>query len=432
MSIGTQFQSQDEDANARRVLTHAFALAQRLPAADASTQAEAGCALASTLARGGRDDLRRAQALVRESVALVPESRPLALTRAYCQRMAASVARFAGDSDADIAHTLEAQRVLQESGLGSELAHMAVKMELAEAYRMAGRNIESDAAFRVAFAGLEAMGRDRTERAGTLLNNWGLTLMFLGRPREADVAFGRALEISRADGSDASVSPMLLLNAQRPALDLGRVDDALAGIRRALVEARRLGDEVVELQATLSESRARRLAGDLDGARRVLNDAERMVRARLPPGHGAFAAVALQRSALALDRRDLAAARQFALDAAAIAEASAQGTEPLAQAWLLLAQVGVEDGHADDAVVHARRVLEMQTARIGAGILSFGLGRVQFTLGRAQLAAGRPAEARAALDSALAHFDATVGAEHKDSRRTRDLLATLHGPSDDR
>ena len=66
-------------------------------------------------------------------------------------------------------------------------------------------------AFRAAFDRMRALGRDRTERAGTLLNDWGLLLMFLGRPLDAERAFTQAVEISQADASGASVSPMLLL-----------------------------------------------------------------------------------------------------------------------------------------------------------------------------------------------------------------------------
>ena len=266
ISIGTQFMAQDEEGNARRVLGRAFELAQQLPANAIATRAKAGCAMANVLARGDLDDLKRAAVLAGESLAMVPSAQPFTLDRVFCHRMVATVARHTGDDDTDIAHALEARRLLHASGLGSALAHLAVDMELAEAYRSSSRQAEAERAFREAFARLEALGRDRTERAGTLLNNWGLTLLSLGRPREADEAFRRAVEISSADDAQASVSPMLMLNAARPVLELGREAEAIAMIERAMDEARRHDDQVVQLQSLMLLAGAHRQHGDLDRA----------------------------------------------------------------------------------------------------------------------------------------------------------------------
>ena len=72
-------------------------------------------------------------------------------------------------------------------------------MGVAEAYRNAGRHLEASPAFEAAFARMTALGRDRTERAGTLLNNWGLARYLLGQPVRAEQLFRRAVEIGSAD-----------------------------------------------------------------------------------------------------------------------------------------------------------------------------------------------------------------------------------------
>ena len=85
-------------------------------------------------------------------------------------------------------------------------------MDLAESYRMAGQNREALAIFEQASARLTALGRDDTQTAGTLLNNWGVALIGLGRPLEAERVLRRAMEISSSGPNERSVSPMLLRN----------------------------------------------------------------------------------------------------------------------------------------------------------------------------------------------------------------------------
>jgi tetratricopeptide (TPR) repeat protein len=423
ISIGTQFQSQDEDGNARRVLSRAFDLAQRLPSTHISTRAAAGCALAGTLARGDLDDLARAQILVDAALQYLPDARPFVLDRVRCERSAATVARHAGRDADDIAHVTTARRLLRESGLGSPLALLDAELAVAAAYRSAGRMTEAEAAFRDGWTQLQALGRDRTEQAGTLLNDWGLALMSLGRPIEADRAFAEAVAISQADASGASVSPMLLLNAARPVLELGREDQAIAMIERSIEEAARLDDQVVQLQALMLLAGAERQRGRLDRAAELFDRAEAQLRQRLPPGHGAFAALTLQRAVIATARGQLTLARALADDALARAEASSAQDELVSGALLRRAQIGIAEGRGDLAHSDATRAVEAEMRRAVPGALSSRLGRMFLTLGEAQRSAGHDAAARSSLETAVHHLEATLGPAHKDSARARHLLA---------
>jgi tetratricopeptide (TPR) repeat protein len=423
ISIGTQFMAQDEEGNARRVLGRAFELSQQLPASAIATRAKAGCAMANVLARGDLDDLKRAAALAGDSLAMVPAAQPFTLDRVFCHRMVATVARHTGDEDTDIAHALEARRLLHASGLGSALAHLTVDMELAEAYRSSSRQAEAERAFREAFARLEALGRDRTERAGTLLNNWGLTLLNLGRPREADEAFRRAVEISRADDAQASVSPMLLLNAARPVLELGHEAEAIAMIERAMDEARRHDDQVVQLQSLMLLAGAHRQHGDLDRASQLFDQAEQQLRQRLPPEHSAFASLTLQRANIESARGRHDAALVLANDALARAEAGPQAGDLVSAVLVRRAQITLALGLADAAVTDARRAVEEERRRSPGDQPSSRLGRMLLTLGDAQRKSGHDVEARTTLESAVRHLEATLGPAHKDTTRATDLLA---------
>jgi tetratricopeptide (TPR) repeat protein len=423
ISIGTQFQSQDEDGNARRVLSRAYALAQQLPAGHISTRAAAGCALAGTLARGDLDDLSRAQSLVEAALQLLPDARPFVLDRVRCERSAATVARHAGDDAGDIAHVTTARHLLRQSGLGSPLALLDAELAMAAAYRSGGRMTEAEQAYRDGWAQLRALGRDRTEQAGTLLNDWGLALMSLGRPLDADRAFAEAVAISQADATGASVSPMLLLNAARPVLELGREDQAIAMIERAIEEAARLDDQVVQLQALMLLAGAERQRGRLDRAAELFDRAEAQLRQRLPPGHGAFSALTLQRAVIATARGQLTLARSLADDALARAEAISPQDELVSGALLRRAQIGIAERRGDLALEDATRAVDAEVQRAVPGALSSRLGRMYLTLGEAQRSAGRDADARSTLQTALRHLEATLGPAHKDSSRAAALLA---------
>jgi tetratricopeptide (TPR) repeat protein len=425
VSVGNQFQSQDEDGNARRVLARAFELAQKLPADHVVTRAIAGCAFANTLARGNLDDLQRAQTLVAESLRLIPDGRPFVLDRVRCERNAGAVARHAGDSAADVAHVSAARRLLLESGLGSPNAVVEAELAMATAYRSAGRMVEADAAFRQGLEQLRALGRERTERAGTVLNDWGLTLLSLGRPLDADRAFKEAVAISQADASGASVSPMLLLNAARPVLELGHEDQAIAMIERSIDEATRHDDQVVQLQALMLLAGAERQRGQLDRATVLFDQAEVQLRQRLPPGHVAFASLALQRANVALARGRLPEARALADEALAKAEAVAPDNELVSGALLRRAQIAIAAGQPELAVADATRAVEAETRRATAGTLSSRQGRMLLTLGECQRAAGHDADARATLELAARHLEATLGSTHADTVKAGQLLAAL-------
>ena len=424
VSIGRQYWSQDEDDNARRASTRAYDLSRALPAASASTRGKAACALASALARG--DGVGRAQALIREGLAEVPAGRPFMLDRVFCELRASEVAREGGDATADVAHSETASRLLNVSGLGSELARLNVVTHLAESFRAAGRNAEAGPAFESAFARLVSMGRERTETAGTLLNNWGLSRYLLGQPREAEALFRRAVAIGSADRAGASVSPMLLNNLARPVLELGRAAEALAIAEWAAAEATRLGDDVVRVQSMLLRATAHRELGAFGEAAALLAEFDRLQSDRLPPGHVAFSALASEQALLAEARGDFDAAARAADRAVSIAEGSSQGRELLPRGLLRRANLALAQGHVADALPDAERGLALELARAESGSLSSILGRAYLTSGRTLHAAGRMTAARDALLQAVRHLEPSVGSGHADTQQGRTLLATLN------
>jgi tetratricopeptide (TPR) repeat protein len=208
ISIGRQYQLQDEDAQARRVLEQAYQLSR--PLSDASVRARASCALARTLAPLG--ELPRAEALIQEGLRGLPDGTQFNFDRAFCLSLGSGVADEAGAGKQAIDRAAAALRLLKQSTFTSEHQELDALMDLAEAYRFAGQQREAVAIFEQAAERVSLLGRDKTQTAGTLFNNWALALSQLGHPLEAEKIFHRAIDVSRDDQGEQAVSPMLLIN----------------------------------------------------------------------------------------------------------------------------------------------------------------------------------------------------------------------------
>jgi len=194
-------------------------------------------------------------------------------------------------------------------------------------------------------------------------------------------------------------------------------------IQRAITEATRLDDQVVQLQALLLLAGAERQRGDLERSSALFDQAEGQLRQRLPPGHGAFASLALQRANIALARGRLPEAKALADDALAKAEAAGPQNELVSGALLRRAQIAIAAGQAELALADATRAVDAEVRRAPPGESS-RLGRMFLTLAEAQRAAGRGADARTTLEQARRHLEATLGQSHPDTTKARQLLAT--------
>ena len=419
VALGRQHLMLDEHEAARRVLARAHGLAGE--GAEPSTRAKAACALAAAVAAGGESE--RAEGLLAEADRLLPRAPQYDLHRVFCLMRASEVAQDRGDADVGLSRAEEAGRLLAASGAASPLLELRVAMKLAESNRLLGRQREAAAAFAAAFARLEALGRDDTEMAGTLLNNWGLNLAALGRPLAARELLERAVAISSADGGDANVSPMLLNNLARVLRDLDRLDAAGDHAERAYRRARDLGQQAVVSQNLLLRTSIHRLAGQPARAAATLAEAEPVLRGMLPAGHIAFAALDEERALLAAAVGDTAAALAAADRALAIAETSPQREYYLSRLLLTRSQVALAAGRLERARSDAERALALEVGGIGPEERSSGAGLAYLALGRALAAEGRTAEAGAAASSALAHLEPALGAAHRLTSGARELAA---------
>jgi eukaryotic-like serine/threonine-protein kinase len=424
IAIGRQYWSHDLNDRARTVLLEARTRAQGL--ADPSTSARAACALASVLARG--EDLDEAERLYQEGVAALPDGPQFALDRMFCLQCGSEVARDRGVSRDAVARAEEAQRAQRDSPFRTDLQELGLLMELAESYRVAGDLHLASATFRQAATRLSELGRDNTEKAGTLFNNWGVALSFLGQPLEAEQVLRRAIAISSDDRGEEAVSPMLLVNYSRALRHLGRPAEAIDYAARAYEKGQQVEHQVVMNQALLELARDYLDQHDFGQAERMLDEVEPKLRAALPPHHLAFAGLALERSRVIQGHGDLPTALAVADRAALMLEANVPAGSAFLPPFLLRrAELRQELGHLEEAAEDIERALRIWGDTMPPDTTSSNLGRAWLAFGLLRRTQARFAEARVAFQTALSHFESAAGPAHPDSERCRTAIAELVG-----
>jgi serine/threonine protein kinase len=423
ISIGRKYQGQDQDASARRILEEAYQLSRRVN--DPSTRAQASCSLGSAMSSGG--DPKHAETLIDEGIRNLPDEPQFVLDRIFCLARGGEVARDAGHSSEAVARTEAAQQLVEKSPLRSDVLESHTLIDLAESYRVDGRLREAIATFERASRLLATLGRDDTEQAGTLFNNWALALLQSGRVLEAERVFRRAIDISRADNSVEAVSPTLLNNYAVVLRELARLPEASDYAERGYARAQEAGDEVAIYQSLLMRARIYRDQHDLARSDAMLAQVEPRMRRGLPAGHFAFASLASERSLNALAKSDIPAALRLADQAVAIDEASikagGEGAVPLRNLLIRRSTIELASHRPSDAAADATRALSLLQASAEPGTFSSTMGRAYLALAGALEAQGKHDEARAAARSAAEQLQNAFGPDHPETLSARQLAS---------
>lgn len=416
ISIADHYKTEDEIEKARVVLLQAYDLSRTIQ--DHSVRAQASCGLGPILARTG--DPGRGEALLAEGLRELPGKPEYALDRVYCLMRGREMADHNGDAQLAIDRVLKAKEELNASPLRSDVEAWRLEMDLAEANREAGRLNESIESFRESYQLTINLGRDDTETAGTLLNNWALAVEYAGEPLEAEKIFYRALQLSRDNHGDQAVDPLLLVNYARVLRELSRNEEAQGYAERGLKGATDAGDEVTTNQVLLELARIYRQAGQYSRSNAMLNQVEPRLRKNLPPGHYAFSSLASERELTALAAGDLPAATHFAKEAMQILQASIkngkQGSQFLPALLGRQSRLEVKLGQANQAAADAAEQLSLVQKNCEPGRYSSNLGYAYLNLGSALAAQGKEGLSQAAFRNAAEHLEKTLGANHPDTQ----------------
>jgi serine/threonine-protein kinase len=418
VSLGRQYRVMDHDNDALRLLTQAYDIARTQP--DPMTHARAACALAAAISRGRGGE--RAEALFREGMSLLPDEPQYALDRIQCLSDGSIVARNNYQADEGLIRAQQAQGLLPQLRYRSAALELRVLMDVAESYRVAGRYGPAVATFEQAYARTIELGRENTENAGTLYNNWAVALATIGQQLQAETLFRRAMRISSADGTNKNVSPMELSNLAITLIDLGRIDEAQRYADEAYERARIDGDEVIARFALGARARVFRVRGQYAQAMQALSELEQQFRRVYPPECSCFGTIASERGLLAAAHGD--PDRAMAEMDKAVALAAGDKSRPDVLPRLLVRRAVVARALARPAAAQAdaERSIRLNVDLTAPGAHSGNLGLAYLAKGRALLASGSTADAAHALSSAVEHLRPTFGANHPQTRLAERLL----------
>jgi eukaryotic-like serine/threonine-protein kinase len=419
--IGRQYASLDDYQKARQLLEEARALSRTV--SEPSTRARASCGLGQVLSRTG--DSSRAEALFQEGMNELPDDPLYVVERVTCLLRGSEIASNAGREEDALARAQAAQHLVEQSSFHSDSLELHVLIVLAGAYNHAGQRGEANATYKKAAARFKTLGRDDTQMAGTMFNNWGTMLTRAGRPLEAERVLRRTIEISREGKGEEFVPVMTLANYGQTLYELGRLDEAASYSELAYAKGKKTGDKVAVSQVLFHRARIYRSQGKLARADEMLAEVEPQLHRILPPGHVAFAILAMEQALDAQAEGDLRKATKLADQSLEMMEALAKKGRASAdyQGKSLVRVSGIElqAGRPGQARADASEALPPLEKAALPGSLSADLGEAYLALGRALQAQGKPEEAHAAFRSAAQHLENTLGPDHPESRAARQL-----------
>jgi eukaryotic-like serine/threonine-protein kinase len=414
--------SKDGGAQSHRLLQEAYELSRA--GSDPGARAQAACALAGEVSYGA--DAGRAETLVQEGLAALPQQPEFALDRASCLRAGGAVSRAKGAASEAISRLQLAQRVLKEAPIPSWRLDFRTSLDLANALRLAGRLREASIQFEEIARRLAAQGREDTGAAASIYYSWGVTLSQLGRPLEAERLIHRAIVHDSGSEDAPDPVPWQLISHAATLRDLGRLDQAAAQAERGYDKSLKNGDDVRVNQALLIRASILRLRGDLAHGQELLTQLEARVR-RLPAGSISFATLLSEQSLMAQARGDARTALDRVNQALSIARASVkagrQGTDLLPALLTCRSDAERQLGRFDDALADATQALTQIQEAAQAGTFSVFAGRAYLSRGRALEAQGKKSEALTNFRLGADQLERSLGPDHREAQAARKLAA---------
>ena len=419
--IGSDYGGEDEHAKARSMLESAYQLSRQFD--DPGVRADSACSLAFELSR--EDDLPRADALIKEGLSELPKDTEYALNRVDCLRLGSEVSQQQGDMREALRRVESAQQILRASPFDSDEFEMTIALNLATIDSNSGKDRESLVEFERAEALMTSLGRDETETAVNLYNDWALELDQLGRPLEAEKIYRRAIDISRNNSTEDAVSPLVLTNYADLQRELNHLPQAADYAERAHRKAVQIGDELSINRSLVELAQIYRAQHDPVRAEAMLAEVEPRLHKALPPGHYAFAAIISEHAFIALEKQDPAKALvlmdQAIANIQAAIKSGSEGGFALPNLYVARSEIDLALGHGDQAEADANAALALLLPNRNAADVSSGVGRAYLALARALSSENKSVESHAAATQALHHLQGAYGADYADTQSARRL-----------
>jgi hypothetical protein len=349
--------------------------------------------------------------------------------RSLCLLDGSEIAYRNGNSQEAIARARASEQAIQGAASRWNLQELDVLINLAGVLGDAGKFREANRTFERASALMADLGYDDTQKAVKLFNDWALSLTYDGRQLEAERIYRRAMQISRSDQTQDSIPSVLLYNYAGVLRELGRGKEAASYLESAATKARTENNLILIDQTDLQK--ARMYADDREYARaaELMTQIEPRLRKKFPPNHYAFAALASDRSHLALETGDTASALRLADQAIDLDEASIKNIGECAAFIPMLlirrSRVELKAQKLNQAEADAVRALQLLNEQSETGIHSSNVGRAYLALALSLRAQGKLVASQDAFRNAFQNLQDTLGPGHPDSKAALGIASTM-------
>jgi serine/threonine-protein kinase len=412
-TVGVQYMQSERWGDAESVLGQSAALAEK--AQDPSLKARAYCPLALVKMLNGERE--RAETLMTQALATLPERPEYAQLRAECETRFAEFGYFTGDGRTMIDHATRALGLLQNAPSASPVRRIDAQSALAYGHYLAQEDEAADRLFASAMSEFEKVGRERTIAAADVLNNWAL-VHYRGDIRKAEPLLRRALEVRRSAEGSGGVAPTLSYNYAGVLLRLGRFAEAVPMYEETIRTSAARQENRIMFDAMMELAELRIESGELQEAERQLS--------RLIPhmSHPRFdrnrrAQLAYYQGHLAEERGSMRTACERYAEATKtfdeIPEKIALNVDALAG----LARCELAAGNSQAGTQAAQHALELAQTLGVPNVPSYLLGTALLAVGDTQLAAGNLDSSRSSYQQALSNLQETLGPEHAQTEKAR-------------
>jgi tetratricopeptide (TPR) repeat protein len=290
-------------------------------------------------------------------------------------------------------------------------------------YHLNGHNVEADRYFQQALQKYKDLGRDRSDGALVIRNDWAVALRGAGMPGPALQLLEEEARIETQRESGAGPSTTIVGNQARMLQELGRFELARAAYEQECQLAVRFRDNFSEVHCELGMASLTADTGSLDQTATHLSRAVALLGSDISPNSWVLRVRAVLQGRIDLAAGRLAEGRkQFNL---ALENPDASPTT--LDAELGSAELELAAGNVAEASQHARRGLQWATTMQGGLPHSNHTGLAWLMVGRTSQALGDGAEAHKAFESAVLNLSNTVDADHPALRQARQLLAGAIG-----
>jgi serine/threonine-protein kinase len=338
---------------------------------------------------------------------------------AICLQRRATIARDTNDAEGALRYAQEARERLRAARQVDPTFAARLQGDLAYAYHLNGRTVEAEALFAESLRTFEAASRVDHPDVVSIRIDWGLARYASGDVLGALALFDEALAIA-AKHAAGGEPPLALVADRALALDaLARYDEAQAGFEHVRRIAESRGDGAAAAFALIGLAKVCLGRGDLDCARRRLDESLAGRGDAVPADSAAGMNTAVVEARMEAARGRLPEAEAAFSRIVGFWDARRIRTGATWSALRDRAGVYLREGRLQEALADARRSEEIARSVQGAKPFSSMTGLSLALLSDIHERAGRHEAARRSAREALAHLGPALGDAHPETRRAR-------------